>query len=61
MNPPVDGQLGVLVDLLPGLRPAPDEPREDERLRLRARLGQAAFDEQDVESFLHGPDATLRA
>src|SRR5712691_12047108 len=42
---PLDGQLGVLVDLLAGLRVPGDEAREDERLRLRARLGEAALDE----------------
>ena len=32
----------------PGTRPG-----EHERLRLRARLGEAALDEQDVETLLH--------
>ena len=49
----LDRQLRVLVDLRAGLRVAGHEPGEDERLRLRAALGEPALDEQDVEPLLH--------
>ena len=48
-----DGQLDVLVELLPGLRVTCDPPGQDERLRLRAGLGETAFDEEDIEPLLH--------
>ena len=44
----VDGELGVLLDLLPGLVEAVHEPGEHERLRLRARLREPPLDEEDV-------------
>jgi hypothetical protein len=53
-RPALDGQLGVLVDLLAGLVVARDLPGHHERLRLRTRLRETAFDENDVEAFLHG-------
>src|SRR5439155_25632413 len=53
-RPTVDGQLSVVGDLLPRLVVARHEPRHHERLRLRARLCEAALDEDDVESFLQG-------
>ncbi len=56
----VDRELGVGVDLLPGLRASRDQPCEHERLRLRARLGEPALDEQDVEPLLHRGHATLK-
>ena len=37
-----------------GLVVAVHEPGDDERLRLRARLREAALDEEDVEPLLHG-------
>ena len=47
---PLDAELGVLVDLLPGLLVAGHEPGEHERLRLASALRQALFHEEDVES-----------
>jgi len=32
---------------------AGDDPGHQERLRLRARLGEPALDEQDVDALLH--------
>src|SRR5690348_7853524 len=49
----LDGQLDRLIDLRPRLVVAWDEPRHDERLRLRSRLGEAALDEEDVDALLH--------
>ena len=46
----LDRELGVLLDLLAGLVVAVDEPGEHERLGLRARLGEPALDEEDVEA-----------
>src|SRR5947209_7968172 len=46
-------EVGVLVHLLPRLLVAGHEAGEDERLRLRARLGEAALHEEDVEPLLH--------
>ena len=43
-----------VVDLLAGLRVARDEAGHDERLRLRAALGEAALDEQHVQALPHG-------
>ena len=43
-----------LVDLVARLVVALDKPRDDERLRLRARLCETALDEEDVEPLLHG-------
>ncbi len=43
------------VDLLPRLVEPGHPPGHDERLRLGARLGKAALDEQHVEPLLHGP------
>ncbi len=45
-------ELGVLLDLLAGLVVAVDEAGEHERLRLRPRLREATFDEEDVEALL---------
>ena len=48
-------ELRRLVHLLAGLRVARHEACEDERLRLRAALGQPTLDEQHVEPLLrHG-------
>src|SRR5262249_2202498 len=49
----LDLELGALVHLLAGLVVTVDEAGEHERLGLRARLREAALDEQDVEAFLH--------
>jgi hypothetical protein len=46
-------QRSRLVDLLPGFGEAGHPPGHHERLRLRARLGQAALDEQHVEALFH--------
>ena len=52
----LDAQLVVAADVRPGLVDvlAVDEnaPRHDQRLRLRARVDQAALDERDVEALL---------
>ena len=54
-------ELGVLSDLLARLVVARDEPREDERLRLRTRLGKSALHEKHVEAFLpHASDGSVR-
>jgi hypothetical protein len=50
----LDGEIRRLVDLRPGLVVPRHETGHHERLRLRARLGEAALDEQDVEPLLHG-------
>ncbi len=50
----LDLELGVLVDLLARLRVAGHAAGHDERLRLRARLGEAALDQQHVKSLLGG-------
>ena len=50
---PLDGELGVLVDLLARLGVAGDAAGEHERLRLRARLGEPALHQQHVEPLLH--------
>ena len=52
-RPALDHELDGLVDLLARLRVARHEPGEDQRLRLRAALGEPALDEQHVESLLH--------
>ena len=49
----LDLERRVLVDLLARLRVARHAPRHHERLRLRARLGEPALDEQDVKPLLH--------
>ena len=58
---PLDLELGVLVDLLAGLRVPRDEPGQDEGLRLGTRLGEAALDEQHVEALLHRGSSTSRS
>ena len=45
----LDLERRLLVDLLARLRMPRNEARHDERLRLRAALGEAALDEQHVE------------
>ncbi len=50
---PLDLELRVLVDLMPRLVVAPDEPRDHERLRLGPALGEPALHEQDVQALLH--------
>ena len=55
---PLDRELGVLVDLLAGLCVAGDEAGQHERLRLRARLREAALDEEDIEALLHRGSST---
>jgi aminoglycoside 6'-N-acetyltransferase len=50
---PLNVEVDVLGDLVPGLVVARDETREDERLRLRAALGKPAFDEHHVEALPH--------
>src|SRR6185369_2366254 len=54
-GPALDGELRSLVDLLARLRMPGDEPGEDQRLRLRARLREPALDEKDVQALLHLP------
>src|SRR5207248_366840 len=49
-----DLELGVLLHLLARLVVAGDEAREHERLRPRARVGEPALHEEDVEALLHG-------
>ena len=46
---PLDAQLHLVVDLLPGLVVARHEPGENERLGLAPALGQALLHEEDVE------------
>ncbi len=46
-------ELGALLDLRAGLVEAPDATGEDERLRLRSRLGEPTLDEQHVQPLLH--------
>ena len=59
---PLDLERRLVVDLLPRLRMAGHEPRHHEGLRLRAALGEAALDEQDVESLAsHDVRAASRA
>ena len=48
----VDLELDRLVDLLARLRVPGHAPGHHERLRLRARLGEPALDEQDVKPLL---------
>ena len=48
----LDRELRGLVDLLARLVVAGHEPGHHERLRLRARLREAALDEEDVEALL---------
>ena len=57
----LDGELGVLVDLLARLVVAGHEAGEDERLRLRARLREAALDEHDVEALARHASPAPRA
>jgi len=52
-RPLLDGELGVVRHLVPGLVVAGYEPRQHERLSLRAALGEAALHQQDVEALLH--------
>ena len=52
-RPFLQRQLGILRQLVPRLVVARHETGEHERLRLRAALRQAPFDEQDVEALLH--------
>jgi len=49
-------ELGSLVDLLAGLRMPSHAPGQDERLRLRAALGEPTLDEQHIQALLraHG-------
>ena len=51
------GQLRRLVDLLARLLVARHAPGQDERLRLRAALGEPTLDEQHVEPLLAGRSA----
>ena len=55
-----DLQLGVVGDLLAGLRVPLYAAGQDERLGLRAALGQPALDEQHVQTLLrtHGGERT---
>ncbi len=48
----LDLELDVLGNLLAGLVVADDEPRQHERLRLRAGLCEPALDQHDVEALL---------
>src|SRR5581483_7762356 len=57
----VDRELDVLVDLLARLVVPGHAARHHERLRLRARLGEAALDEDDVEPLLHASAAATRS
>jgi len=54
----LDLDHGVLRHLLPRLLVPGDEPGEDERLRLRTALGEAALHEQDVQALPHVPLVT---
>src|SRR5262249_5689783 len=49
----LDLELRVVRDLLARLRVPRHPAGHDERLRLRAGLGEPALDEQDVEALLH--------
>ena len=49
----LDLQRRRLVDLHAGFLVSGNSPRENECLRLRARVGQSPLDEEDVESLLH--------
>jgi hypothetical protein len=57
----LDRERRVLVHLGPGLLVPRHEPGQDERLGLRAALGQPTLDEQHVEPLLHAAsvDATF--
>ncbi len=57
----LDLERRVLVHLLAGLRVARHEPGHHERLGLRARLGEAALDEQHVEPLAEAPSSRRRA
>ena len=52
---PLDVELRVLGDLLAGLVVPRNEAGEHERLRLGARLREAALDEKHVETLLRSP------
>ena len=52
---PLDLELRVVRKLLARLVVPRNEPGEHERLRLGARLREAAFDEKDVEALLRQP------
>src|SRR5581483_9617860 len=56
-----DLQGRSFVELLPRLGVPVAEAGHDERLGLRARLGETALDEQDVEPLLHEVRATRPA
>ena len=58
---PLHDELGVLVDLLARLVMPWNAPSEHECLRLRARLGEPALHEQDVEPLLHRGKGSSRA
>ena len=49
----LDDELRGLIDLLAGLLVTVDEARHDERLRLRAALGKATLDQEDVQTLAH--------
>jgi hypothetical protein len=49
----LDRELRAVVDLVAGLLVARHEAGQDERLGLCAALGEAPFDQQDVEPLLH--------
>ena len=54
----LDLERRVVGELLAGLRVPGHEPGHDERLRLGARLGEPALDEQHVEPLLHAGTGT---
>ncbi len=57
----LDGELDVLRHRLARLVVARHEPREDERLRLCPRLGEATLDEDDVEALARHASPAPRA
>jgi hypothetical protein len=48
-----DDELSRFLHLLAGFLVAVDETRHDERLGLRAAVGEPAFDEEDVQTLAH--------
>ena len=55
----LDDELGVLVDLMARLFVTADEPGEDERLGLHARLREAALDQSTSSRFFTLPLVAL--
>jgi hypothetical protein len=57
----LDDELRRVVYLLPGFRVAANESRHDERLRLRAALGESALNKQHVQALAHERKASLQS